>query len=393
MNQLQLISDQSSWEQVATELAKEPELAVDTESNSLYTFREKICLIQLGTNRETFLLDPLAVQDLSSLGNLLADPAIVKVLHGSDYDLRCLDRDYSFRVQPLFDTQVAARFLGNLTPNLASVLESSLRVRIPKSHRLQTSNWGLRPLSPAALEYASSDVGHLIPLAKKLRQGLLELRRLDWVEEECQRLERVCYTAPAPPEEAFLRVKGSDRLTPRELAVLKELFLYRELEAQRLDCAPFRVMSNENLLQLASSAGTTMSTGRSQVGFSPNQPPGVPPQLPKRPGEGLREAMERGQQTPEFHRPEHPKNDHSWNPEARRRLQALKQWRTEKAETLELDPALLWPVVSLERMALIPEARESELLADGAEEVRSWQRREFAEELERFLTSGRVRLF
>lgn len=391
VSQITLIAEQASWEQVAAKLAGEPELAVDTESNSLYAYRERVCLIQLGTARESYLLDPLAVPDLSSLGRLLADPAIVKVLHGSDYDLRSLNRDYDFRVQPLFDTQVAARFLGDTTPNLASVLESSLQLKIPKSRRLQTSNWGLRPLSPAAQEYAASDVDHLIPLAERLRQRLLKAGRLDWVQEECQRLEQVRYTPPASPEAAFLRVKGSDRLSPRELAVLKELFLFREAEAQRLDCAPFRVMGNESLLQLALSVASEAGAGPGQEEFSLSHVTGLSPQLLRRSGDSLREAIERGSRGPVFQRPHRPKNDNPWTPQARRRLQELKKWRIERGEKLGLDPALLWPAVSLERMACHPESQEAELTgngtpANGTDVVRSWQRQEFAEEIQKVLT-------
>jgi ribonuclease D len=392
VSKITLIAEQGSWEQLAAKLAGEPELAVDTESNSLYTYREKVCLIQLGSARESFLLDPLAVPDLSSLGNLLANPAIVKVLHGSDYDLRSLNRDYDFRIQPLFDTQVAARFLGDTTPNLASVLESSLGVKIPKSRRLQTSNWGLRPLSSAAQEYAAGDVDHLIPLAERLRERLLKAGRLDWVREECQRLEQVRYTPPAAPEAAFLRLKGSDRLSPRELAVLKELFLFREAAAQRLDCATFRVMANENLLQLALSAAAETGAGRSQEAFSLNNVPGLSPQLLQRSGDSLREAIERGRRGPEFQRPHRPRNNDPWTPQARRRLQELKKWRIERGEKLGLDPALLWPAVSLERMASHPESQEAELMAtetpaNGTDVVRAWQRREFAEEIQEVLTS------
>ena len=145
MSRAILVTNQAEWEEIAAKLGRETELALDTESNSLYVFRERVCLIQIGTGVETFLLDPLAVDDLSSLGQLLADPSLIKVLHGSDYDLRSLNRDYGFTIQGLFDTQVAARFLGSTSPNLASVLENALGISIPKSRKMQTSDWGAAP--------------------------------------------------------------------------------------------------------------------------------------------------------------------------------------------------------------------------------------------------------
>ena len=156
MSRALLIDDQQSWQNIAAKLESEPLLALDTESNSLHAYRERVCLIQIATAREIFLLDPLAVTDLSALGRLLANSSITKVAHGSDYDVRCLHRDYGFTVRSLFDTEIAARFLGSSRTNLASVLEGFLSVEIPKSRSLQTSDWGRRPLSPLAMDYASS---------------------------------------------------------------------------------------------------------------------------------------------------------------------------------------------------------------------------------------------
>ena len=141
MSQPLLIDDQQGWEHAAADLASKPLLALDTESNSLHSYQERVCLIQIATSEETFLLDPLAVTDLSALGSLLANPSITKVAHGSDYDVRCLNRDYGFTLRSLFDTELAARFLGISRSNLSSVLEGFLGVGIPKSRAMQTSDW------------------------------------------------------------------------------------------------------------------------------------------------------------------------------------------------------------------------------------------------------------
>ena len=383
LSQAVLVTNQADWEEIAANLSRETELALDTESNSLYVYRERVCLIQIGTREETFLLDPLAVDDLSSLGRLLADPSITKVLHGSDYDLRSLNRDYGFTIQGLFDTQVAARFLGSTSPNLASVLENSLGVSIPKSRKMQTSDWGSRPLSSMAIEYAANDVAYLIAAAANLREKLLKVGRLAWVEEECQRLQLTKYSPPQPPEVTFLRVKGSDRLTPREMAILKELYLAREEEAARLDCPPFKVLSNEVMIQIAQSSAAASPPSLEGVG---NGVAGLSPSLLRRWGTLIQAAISRGQQGPEYHRAPRERRERYWTPESRGRLRRLKQWRTERGEALGLDPALLWPAPSLERWAL-----RGELNTGGGEnrqspvdepEVRAWQRREFGAELE-----------
>ena len=372
-----MIVDQETWEKAAARLAQELELALDTESNSFYAYRESICLIQIGTPTESLLLDPLAVKDLSALGTMMADPGISKVLHGSDYDLRSFDRDYGFRVKGLFDTEVAAVFLGEARPNLAAVLESFLGVSIPKSAKLQRSNWGQRPLSDQAEEYASNDVAHLSRLAWQLRRKLEEAGRLEWVVEECQRLETVRYSPPDPPEIAFRRIKGSYRLDSRQLAVLLELYAFRDGEAQRLGCPPFRVIRNETLLDMAQSPLTPLE-----------RVPGLPPQLVRRSGDSIRSAIARGREGPEFQPPARPERPNPWTPESRERLQTLKQWRVDRGTALGLDPPLLWPTISLERLALQPHDWQAEVLEDGQPEVRDWQRREFAAPLAEFLTAS-----
>ena len=377
MSQPGLITDQQVWDQLAQKLALEPELALDTESNSMYAFQEQICLVQIGTATDTFLLDPLAVKDLSALGEILADPGITKVLHGSDYDLRSFARGYGFRVHSLFDTEISARFLGMLTPNLAAVLEQFLEVTIAKSRKLQRSNWALRPLTALALEYAASDVDHLLPLAEDLRKRLREAGRLEWVQEECLRLEQAGFQPSSAEAEGFLRVKGSDRLSPRELAVLKELHAFREAEAQRMNWPPYRIMRNESLLRLAQSPRLPLE-----------QVEGLAPQMLRRAGGRIRAALARGQQGPEYHRAERTRRVNPWTPKSQARLQGLKQWRIERGAALGLDPALLWPASSLERLALQPEdRRELSGEADSAD-VRTWQRANFAREVASVLSAS-----
>ena len=380
MNRAILVTNQALWEEIAVKLGQETELAIDTESNSLYAYRERVCLIQIGTREETFLLDPLAIDDLSSLGRLLADPDLVKVLHGSDYDLRSLDRNYGFAIQGLFDTEVAARFLGSTSPNLASVLENFLRVSIPKSRKIQTSDWGSRPLSNMAIEYAANDVSHLVAMAANVRERLLQAGRLAWVEEECQRLQRTKYSSPQPPQVTFLRVKGSERLTPRELAILKELFLAREEAAARLDCPPFKVLSNEILVRTAQSVSTSDAALLEEEGMA-----GLSPPVVRRWGNLIRAAVARGLQGPEYRRPLRQRRDRSWTQESKTRLRRLKEWRVQRGADLGLDPPLLWPTASLERWAQLGTrhaAGECQRPPVDEPEVRAWQRREFGPELE-----------
>jgi ribonuclease D len=212
-------------------------------------------------------------------------------------------------------------------------------------------------------------VQYLPKLANDLRQRLEALRRLDWVMEECQRLEQVRQSPPNPPEVQMLRIKGSSRLAPRSLAVLKELFLFREEEARRMDCPPFRVLSNEAMITLANSPDLDLHKVR-----------GLPGGIARRAGNLIREALQRGKDGPEVYRPSLP-NHNPWDAESHAKLRSLKEWRTRQGASLELDPALIWPAASLERLALGWNGAADEPPDDGAQEVRDWQRREFSEDL------------
>jgi ribonuclease D len=160
-------------------------IGLDTESDSLYHHFEKVCLIQIATDRgEAVLVDSLAVKDLSPLGPALADPDITKVLHGADYDVTTLKRDFGFTFASLFDTMIAARFLGMPGIGLAAVAEAELGITLSKAN--QKDDWSRRPVTPQQEAYALADVQHLGALRERLEAKLAEKRRLEWVREECE---------------------------------------------------------------------------------------------------------------------------------------------------------------------------------------------------------------
>ena len=369
LSQPTFITQQSQWDRVARELAGQGELSIDTEANSMYAYRGRIRLIQLASAEAIYLLDPLAVGDLSALGELLADPTLVKVMHGSDYDIRCFYREYGFEISGLFDTETCARFCGMVGPNLAAVLHTFLEVDIPKSRKLQRSNWAIRPLSGEAMAYAAADVQYLIPLAERFRTLLAESGRLEWVAEEFGRLEAAGRKMPEPSGPAFLRVKGSDRLDGQQLAVLKELFELREAEAERIDSPPYRVMGNDVLVYLAQQPMTPLA-----------ETPGLSPRLAQRLGSRIQAGIQKGLRGPGVQRPARPRRQPP-SKAAQGRLQGLKQWRADMGAALGLDPALVWPAASLERVALEPASLAGELDGEQVGEVRDWQRREFGGEL------------
>ena len=353
---------------VAKDLARQKQIAFDTESNGFFRYPERVCLLQFATPNDIYIVDPLAFEDVSLLGPVLRDPRIEKVLHGADYDLRSLDREWGFRIVNLYDTGIAAHFTGMNRLGLGVLLEEVLGVTVAKEKRLQRADWSIRPLTDEALEYAATDVVHLLELRRVLGEKVEALARTEWVTEELARLAEVRY-APADPETAFLSMKGAGALDPRALALLKSLLAYREALARRLGRPPFRVISEKALLFLAENPEADLA-----------DVPGLGDYAIRRWSSGLRQAVKEGMAAPPVHRPR-VMRERITEAEMKRRMKALqdlKAWRTEEGAALGLDPAVVWPMVSMERLARDPEALDAEI---ASPEVRAWQRREIAPKL------------
>ena len=237
------------------ELEREDVIGVDTEAAGYHRYLDRLSLVQVSTATRNYLIDPLAVEDLSPLGDLLADREITKVFHDADYDLRILDRDQKLGVAGLFDTQIAAAFAGERSLGLGAIVERYLGLTLPKAY--QRADWAERPLTEGMKDYAATDTAHLLPLRERLIAALNEKGRMAWAEEEFARREQTRWSEPAEAGEAFLRMKGARDLRPRGLAILRELYAWREGVARDRDQATFRVLSNQALLALSLRAPTT----------------------------------------------------------------------------------------------------------------------------------------
>src|SRR5258708_36855385 len=183
-----LVAAPESLGRLVAALVREPAIGVDTESNSLFAYRERVCLIQFSTPDQDFILDPLAVDDLSALGPLFANPAQQKIFHAAEYDLICLKRDYDFKFANVFDTMVAARTLGWPRLGRAAILQDRFGVTMNK--RFQRANWGERPLTDELLDYARLDTRYLVALREVLAAELAAGGRTEEAQEEFERLER-----------------------------------------------------------------------------------------------------------------------------------------------------------------------------------------------------------
>jgi ribonuclease D len=243
------IETDAQLRELAAHLARESLIAFDTESNSLHAYRERVCLIQISTRDDDYIVDPLTIGDLSPLAPLFASPDIEKVFHAAEYDIMCLKRDYGFKFNALFDTMIAARSCSLKQFGLGALLAQFIGVQADKSH--QRDDWGARPLSASSLAYAQMDT-HYLP---ELRDQLVDLlERVDCLEEAQESFAELCRLRPAAQvfdPEGYWRIAFTHRLSAREVAVLRELYLWREGEAERRDLPPFKVLGDKTLVALA----------------------------------------------------------------------------------------------------------------------------------------------
>ena len=361
VNSYEIVSQSDQLEAAIQGMDGLSAISLDTESNSRHRYPEQLCLIQIYAGRKVHIIDTINLHELTPLQSVLSDNSIQKIIHGADYDIRCLDRHHGLHVRNLFDTSIAARFSGLTEFGLAALIKNLLGVTIVKSERLQQADWGRRPLSPDALDYAASDVHHLMELRDILEQRLQGLGRTAWVAEECARLEEVRYAAPDFAN-AYLSIKGAQDLDGRALAVLRSLTLFREEEARRQSRPHFFIIPDFALITLA--VNPTANLAKVQ---------GLGPAGLQHFGKDLQEALREGQDAPPIQRS--TVNHVRLSPTESSRLNRLKTWRTAQGKKLVLDPSLLWPAASLERLARTPGSFDNEIISKS---IRRWQRDNFA---------------
>jgi ribonuclease D len=250
MHPPKLIATQPELDKFLKYMSDAKHLAVDSESNSYFAYRPRVCLIQISRNHQDFILDPLALEDVSPLGRIFADPSIEKVLHAAENDLIGFKKDFGFRMRNVFDTSVACRLLGRSKLGLARILAEEFGVKLDKKY--QRCNWENRPLSAEQLYYAQLDTHFLIDLRNRLHGELLRKNLWSQAQKEYLRLEKIRFNPPRKWDpDGYLRLKGAQKLPEPSLRVLKELSAYRERLARGVNKAPFRVMNNEFMVRVA----------------------------------------------------------------------------------------------------------------------------------------------
>jgi len=369
-----MIGSRHELENFVRIIETEKVVGVDLEADSMYHFKEKVCLIQMAAPNINVLIDPLAVEDLSLLKPIFKRSDICKIFHGADYDVRSLYRDFCITIDNLFDTELASRFLGFPESGLEAVLKKKFDVTLDK--KFQRKDWSRRPLPPDMIAYAAEDARYLLPLAESLKAELDEKNRLEWVYEECELLSKVRPNS-VNNQPLYLNFKGAGKLDSRSLAVLEALLGFRREIARIKDKPLFKIFGNRSLFELAGKKPLNLKQLEKTGALSARQI--------RMYGRGLLTVMQDAMSLSEDELPVYPRKK-----KARRvslavagRVKAIKNWRDKQAQRLAIDPALICSKALISAVAVQRPLKISEL--ESIKEMKNWQRNEFGRDIVRVL--------
>ena len=368
-SKFQLIETQSNLESIARKLAGEKAIAVDLESDSMYHFREKVCLLQIASKSASYIIDPLKITDLSPLCDIFSSKRIKKIFHGADYDIRSLFRDFHFEVHNLFDTQLASRFLGYEETGLEALLQRFFNISLNKHY--QKKDWSQRPLPAEMMDYAAKDVVYLIPLANTLQKDLKKLNRQHWVKEECWLLSQV-----RPPmnnnNPLYLNFKGAGTLAGKDLAVLEAILQVRKKFAEKKDKPLFKIFQNNAIMRMVRFKPQSQKRLAQINALSPSQIEMY--------GNSIIKSLRGAQKTAPENFPKYPKKEPlNFKLKDQLRIRALKEWKEEKSRQLNMDPGLILARPVLGVIAVCNPKSLAQL--KRINEIRSWQMKAFGEEI------------
>ncbi len=362
------VETEEEFTKLVSDLQRQPRIAVDTESNSLHAYRERVCLIQFSTPETDYILDPLAFGDLSRLEPIFSSTHIEKVFHASEYDIICLRRDYGFTFANIFDTMQAGRILGRKQAGLDRLLEDKFEIKVNK--RFQKADWGVRPLSRDLLLYARLDTHFLLPLRDLLKAELEEKGLWALALEDFRMACSPNGIKPKVEAPAWMRFSLRRNLTLRDLTILDELLECREQIAERLDRPPFKVLDDDRLIDIAKARPTTLKE-LEDTGLTSKQLHYW--------GEFLLEAIARGIKRPLVKRVSQPRPDNEYL----KRLDRLKEWRKKAAAEMDVESDIILPRTLLLALA-----------EHGAQDVRSilrvspWRLEHFGSQIATVLQGG-----
>lgn len=335
-----VVTAREHLEEIVEDLKAAPRLALDIESNGFYAYRERVCLLQISSPTQDYVVDPIAIADFSSLGPLLSNPSIEKIFHAGEYDVLCLKRDYDFSFENLFDTMIANRILGVKELGLAAAIEKHFGLKLSK--KLQRADWGRRPLTPAQIRYAQLDTHFLMRLADIQKELLREKGRAEDAAEAFAELAAIEPVRKVFDPEGYWRLAGREQLSGPQMGCLKEIYIFREEQAQARDKAHFRIMPDELMLRLA----RVMPQSLDELG----KVKGMTPYLLHKFGHGVLKAVQRGREcAPLAEPPRAPRQ----RKDAReiKLFEELRQWRKGQAAAEGVEPVVIMSSDALKEIA------------------------------------------
>jgi len=364
-----IIDSSSKLAQLVGQLENETVIGVDVEADSMYHFKEKVCLIQMATANINVVIDPLVIKDLSALKPVFKRNDIQKIFHGADYDVRSLYRDFKININNLFDTELACRFLGLPETGLGAVLKKKFEMTLDK--KFQRKDWSRRPLPREMIAYAAEDARYLVPLAQDLTAELKDKKRLSWVHEECEILSNVRPNTDNT-QPLYVNFKGAGKLDQRSLAILEALLQSRRKIALNKDRPLFRIIGSRCLLDLAAARPTDLKQLEKTRALSPKQIDMY--------GRPVLTAINSAIKIPPQDLPVYPRRKAPRVPAAAaKRVKTLKQWRDSQAKKLAMDPALILTKSLISTLAVQWPLKLSDL--SRIKEIKKWQIREFGRDI------------
>lgn len=372
-NTIRWVATPSEIESLQEHMKCETIIAVDTESDSLFSYFEKVCLLQISTQKMDYIVDPLALIDtdeIASLKTIFADEQVEKIFHAAQYDILCLKRDYSFEFKNIFDTMVAARILGWKNVGLGNILQERFGILLDK--KMQRTNWGHRPLTAEQIDYAAKDTHYLIALRELQINELVRMGRLEEAYEEFNRLTRVQSTAKDFNPDAYWNITGAKDMDPISLGILRELFWFRNRQARKENRPVFKVIPNHTLISIAAMRPRTIQDILLIHGISNH--------TLRLYGHAILEAIDRGHTMPQTMVPCLPLSGQlPLDMDARVRFARLKDWRKQKAIARGVEPDVI-----VSNDVLFATARENPQTIDSlvsASNLGPWKSKEYGEEI------------
>ncbi len=354
-------------------LSGAPVIGIDTESDSFFHYQEKVCLIQITGNDVDLVIDPLGIEDLSPLAPVMADPAVVKVFHGADYDISSLKRDHGYSIAPVFDTMIAAQALGYEHLGLADLVQRHYGVTLDKKY--QRMDWSRRPLAEDPLQYARLDSHFLPGLREKLWAEVEAAGRAAQVLEECALLQQREWTGHAFVPDDFLRISGAGAMDERAKRVLRALCVMRDDLARRKDRPHFKVMANKPLLQIAKAAPRDRDQLVAALGEKHH--------IVRRYAGDVLGAVRRGlkdrEPLPRSRPDQHRGGRRLVSPDEVQLYERLRRWRNQRARDRGVAPGMVIPNAVLKEIAAA-RPRDRDALAE-VKDLRVWQQTDFGDEL------------